>query len=212
MKEIWRQLMAALAASVLLVVLAAGTPLQLWVSAVLAVGTYAGVYLTIPRCREDHEVEVAPGVTRKDLNDLLELLETHRQAFTRLGMQARGHQLTLKSTADTMALTAGQLQQQLRGDAEKVKQAGPFLAPYLKRGLEVFEQYAQLAAMPRGDSLDRRLAEFDGHLERIAGGLTDFYERCLQKDLMELEVSSETLNYMMDLALPENPSDERNPS
>ncbi len=207
MKEHLRQIFAGLTAAIVLVVLVLAANFVFWFDLLIAGLTGLGTYFTIPRKKSDEEIEVAPGVTRAQLDRAAEQVDAYVRRFSREEQKC--------ASPETRRMIAGirnaleKIGENFRLDPGDLNLAHQFLNQYLEKSFAVVSQYNRLAVMARDDRLAEQLGNVEKSIERIKLGFDGFYRKCLENDLYNLEVESETLNAILEMDQPFLDTEER---
>lgn len=215
MNELGRQILSALAAAILLAVFSMTTDYRFGFVVIMAAGVGLGTYFTIPRRKSPEEIELAPGITQADLDHAVSVMDDSIARFEQLKRACRGEDVgrSLEDILDTLKI----IRENFKQDPRDLSNAGQFLNEYLGRAHDIVEQYNRLSRHPGSGVIGERLRDFEQTIERIRIGFRDFYNQCLQNDVVDLEVNSETLKSLMDMELPSPLADpavasERSPS
>ncbi len=200
MKEHLRQIFAGLAGAVVLVVLVLATNFAFWFDLLIAGLTGLGTYFTIPRKKSDEEIEVAPGVSRAQLDRAAEQVENYIRKFAREEQKCPG--IETRRTIAGIRTALEKIGENFRQDPGDLNLAHQFLNQYLEKSFAVVSQYNRLASMARDDRLSEQLGNVEKSIDRIKLGFDGFYRKCLENDLYNLEVESETLNAILEMDQP----------
>lgn len=200
MKEVYRQITAGLSAAFLLVGAVVWTNQVFWFSLIISIMTGVGVYFCIPVKKEDDQIEVAPGITKAQLNTALHLLEIHIEGFIRISETCKKNNMNRK--IKDIAVTLEKIRSKFEQDPHDLNFAHQFLNQHLERGLKIVEQYNRLSAMDLNDKNKKALDKAEQIIVRIKAYFTNFYQKCIQDDLLDFEVESETLDAVLDMEFP----------
>jgi len=205
MNEPGRQILSALAGAILLAVLSMTTDYRFGFVVMMAAGVGLGTYFSIPRRTTPDEIELAPGVTQADLDHALSVMDDYINRFRKLkqgcGVDRVGR--ILGDILDTMQI----IRENFTQDPRDLSNADPFLNEYLGRAHDIVEQYNRLSRHKGEEILTEQLRGSEETIARIRTGFRDFYNQCLQNDVVDLEVNSETLKSLMEMDLPSPLSD-----
>ena len=200
MKEIHRQILAGCAGGLVLAGMVFLGDFIFLFSLLASAGSGLGAYLLIPRKKEDHEIEMAPGVTRADYNQAISGIDETICRFERLAKMS-GQKNTDKMIQDIVQ-SLKNIKELFIGDPGDIGRTGAFLARYMPRAHDIAKQYVWLSSMPLKDGDRQVLQTARSAMERIRDGFSAIYRQCLKNDLTELEVNSELLREIMELDLP----------
>lgn len=209
MKETYRQITAGALAGLALAGFAAALDFVFWADLLLAAGVGVGVYFTIPGTKPPEKVELAPGVTQKDLDDAIKAIRRHRERFTRVARSPVRPEVAeaLRDIVKHLNL----ISQNFREDPGDLALAGPFLKEYLTRADRVADQYARLVRITGGGRPETFAAVEQG-IFQMRHACRLLYQRCLENDLENLETESETLKALIEIADPRAAVDQRSES
>lgn len=209
MTEFFRQLFAGSAAAVCLAVLSTRSDFVFWFNLVISAAIGLGTYFTIPKKRSPHEIEAAPGVSRAELNAALNTVNDYIDRYKALA----GRTADPKAKAMVRELTGRmtKIAAHFREDPRDLNHhtTGMFLDQYLPRSFDLVSKYVRLSHASRGASGREQMAVAETAIQRIQAGFQEYYQRCLQNDLIDLEVESETLHAIMDMDFPDIDPEER---
>ncbi len=200
MKEHARQIMAGLAAAFALIILTLATKFVFWFDILIAGLLGLGTYFTIPRQKTDDEIEVAPGITKAQWNAALEQVALYVKKFAAQEQKCRTSDM--RNTIEAIRKSLENIGDNFRRDPKDLGLAQQFLTQYLEKSHAVVSQYNRLAAMKPDDRLAAQLKNVEESIERIGRGFDGFYQKCLENDLYDLEVESETLNAILEMDQP----------
>jgi hypothetical protein len=200
MKEHARQIVAGLSAAIALVILTYATNFVFWFNILIAGLLGLGMYFTIPRKKSDDEIEVAPGITKAQANAALEYVAIYVEKFAVEEQKCRTSDM--RSTIQSIRKSLEKIGDNFRRDPQDLSMADRFLTQYLEKSYTVVNKYNRLAAMKPDDRLAAQLKNVEESIERIRRGFDGFYRKCLENDLYNLEVESETLDAILEMDQP----------
>lgn len=203
MKETLRQITAGLLAGAAFALFFGWLGYIFWFSLLVSAGIGVGVYLTIPRKKESHEIEVAPGISQAQLDQTVGRLREDIRRFKDIAGKIPDRETadTVQNLANTLSLLADHF----RRDPEDLGKASFFLDQYLTRAHDLAVQYLRLVRMPLAGAEKDYSENVRKTLQRVEAAFDDLYRQCLEDDLTDLHVSSETLQSLMDMDLPHIP-------
>ncbi len=209
MNEFFRQIISGLAAAFTLAALVSFSSYLFWFSLAISAAIGVGTYFSIPRKKDAHETEIAPGVTQAMLNAAIRHINAQVSNFSRLSAQIQhsGIRSLIQEITDILSKT-GQI---LRENPEELDSTSArlFLDQFLNRSHDVISQYVRLlntgSAGLRGDSLNSAKEA----IVQIRSGFQGFYRQCLEKDLTNLETEVETLKALSEMDFPDINPEER---
>jgi len=205
MNEWHRQIVSGLVAAGALAFLQLGIGYRFGFSVGIAAAIGVGMYFTLPRKKAPNEIEMAPGVTRADLDRALDFIGEHVVRLESLRKQVRDPLLS-ESIAD-MVQTLRNIARNFKDDPRDLGNAGPFINQYLARSTTLIEQYVRLASHAPDPMITERIARIGDTIGRVRNGFKEFYRQCIENDVTDLEIDSQTLKSLMDLELPESTAD-----
>lgn len=209
MTEISRQLIAGSAAAVCLAVLATRSDFVFWFNLIISAAIGLGTYFTIPKKRSPREIEVAPGITQDRLDAALETVADYQDRFRVLISRTAdpGAKGMIRDLRNMLKKIGGHFREDPRDLTNSSTHM--FLDQYLPRSFDLLSKYVRLSHATRDAAGREQLANAETAIRRIQAGFQEFYRKCLQNDLIDLEVESETLNAIMDMDFPELDARER---
>ncbi len=202
MTETYRQIVAGLIGAGVLAGLTFWGGLVLWFNLAIGAAVGLGTYFTIPRKRRPEEIEVAPGVTLAQQQDALAKVDNYVKRFRSLAGKSRQPRIDklLRELVDLLQKIGRNFEEDPRD--LMIDSAGMFLDHYLERAGDLVEQYVRVAGLAREADGEDELAAAESAIGKVLAGVDAFYQQCIQNDLMDLEVNSETLLSILDADLP----------
>ncbi len=199
MNEIFRQILAALAGAIFLAVFSMFTDFVFWFNVCVSAGIGLGTYFTIPRQKEPHEIEIAPGVYQVDLDKAVAQLDEFQKKFESLAAKCR--QPKLVAMLGAITATLNKISVNFQEDPRDLKNADLFLSQYLPNAFDLAAKSVRLADVYAGGDERGNPDSAQETLQQIHNGLKDFYQQCLQNDLIDMEVNAEMLKSITDMDL-----------
>ncbi len=202
MTETYRQIVAGLVGAGVLAGLTFWGGLVLWFNLAIGAAVGLGTYFTIPRKRRPEEIEVAPGVTLAQQQAALAKIDGYVKRFRLLTGKSRQPRIDklLRELVDRLRKIGRNFEEDPRD--LMIDSAGMFLDHYLERAVDLVEQYVRIAGLAREADGEDELAAAESAIGKVLAGVDAFYQQCIQNDLMDLEVNSETLLSILDADLP----------
>ncbi len=202
MTETYRQIVAGLIGAGVLAGLTFWGGLVLWFNLAIGAAVGLGTYFTIPRKRRPEEIEVAPGVTLAQQQAALTKVDNYVKRFRSLAGKSRQPRIDklLRELVDILQKIGRNFEEDPRD--LMIDSAGMFLDHYLERAGDLVEQYVRVAGLAREADGEDELAAAESAIGKVLAGVDAFYQQCIQNDLMDLEVNSETLLSILDADLP----------
>ncbi len=200
MNEVFRQILAGLIAAISLAVMAVWLNYEFWFNLIISGAIGLGAYFTIPGRKDPHEIEVAPGVTQAQLDAAAALTDDYAAKFSRLA--AQGLDPELRSMVQNISETLKRISINFAEDPRDLKNAAFFLENYMVRSYKVISRYVRLAGVASRDGAAPALSEVKETIRNIDAGVTEFYDKCLENDFIDLEVEAETLQTLIDFEMP----------
>ena len=202
MTETYRQIVAGLVGAGVLAGLTFWGGLVLWFNLAIGAAVGLGTYFTIPRKRRPEEIEVAPGVTLAQQQAALAKIDGYVKRFRSLAGKSRQPRIDklLRELVDRLGKIGRNFEEDPRD--LMIDSAGMFLDHYLERAVDLVEQYVRIAGLAREADGEDELAAAESAIGKVLAGVDAFYQQCIQNDLMDLEVNSETLLSILDADLP----------
>ncbi len=202
MTETYRQIVAGLIGAGVLAGLTFWGGLVLWFNLAIGAAVGLGTYFTIPRKRRPEEIEVAPGVTLAQQRAAMAKVDNYIKRFRSLAGKSRQPRIDklLRELVDRLQKIGRNFEEDPR--ALMIDSAVLFLDHYLERAGDLVEQYVRVAGLAREADSEDELAAAESAIGKVLAGVDAFYQQCIQNDLMDLEVNSETLLSILDADLP----------
>jgi 5-bromo-4-chloroindolyl phosphate hydrolysis protein len=206
MTEIPRQILSGLAAAAALALLFLFTDFVFLFSLVVSAAIGAGVYFSIPRKRSPDEIEVAPGVTKAQLDAALAKIDLYVGKFKAEAGQARD--LEIRTTVGEIVQVLKRIGRNFREDPRDLTlDATPmFLEEVLDRSLDLVSRYVVLSRIAHDGAAAgcgrEALETAEQSIRQVKKGFEAFFQQCLRDDLRELEVGGETLKAIMEMNTP----------
>ena len=197
MKETYRQIISGLAASMTLMGFWVGTDFVIWFNLIIAAAIGLGVYFSIPKKKEPHEIEVAPGVTQAQLDNVLHVIDTYTDKFSEFAKAS-----PKKDIADAIGEIVTNLQaisNRFNEEPQDLRNASVFFDQYLVRSYDIISNYVRLTQKSLQEHEMEKLKPVENTIKRITTGFQDLYRQCLCHDLTELEVKSEAFKAILEV-------------
>lgn len=207
MNELYRQILSGVTASVFLVGLTVLTSNVLWFNVLISAGIGIGMYLTIPRKKDPDEIEIAPGITKAQLDFATKILVEYSEKFSNLKRQY--FRASSSQTIDDIIKTLNEISVHMEQDPRDLKNADFFLNHYLEKSYEIVSQYLRLKQLYQKEKDNRQIASMEKAVKNIHNGFKDFYQQCLQNDLIDFEVNVETLKSIASFDMTDLEHEER---
>lgn len=186
-------LVAGVAAVVVLAVVALVLQLPLWIGIIAAVAVYGGVRLAIPRPKE-----VVAGMTRGDFRRMLREGSDRSRQIRDLAAQIpkRSVQAQVLHIADTV----DNIYADFKDDPKDVMQVPDFAQSYLDPLIGVLRQYVRLAPRSGGAGADATITKIEGDLlPAVEKNFDGMYHQLMQNEVVDLDAASEGLKSLLDL-------------
>lgn len=188
-----RQIMAALLAAGVFLGLYFGVLLEWFVALGLAVATYAGLLLMIPRRRPLSEIVLSDRVSAADIAAATRALT---EAARRIGRCAEEAPVEDRPPLSDMVAHLTSLCTQIAEDPADYRAAHRFITSYLPRMVENVEKYVALAARAQGPARDRLSSLRDGILA-YGQVVARIDQAGLENDFRALEAEVEALGFQL---------------
>ncbi len=212
MTEIPRQILSGLAAAAALTLLFLLTDFVFLFSVAVSAAIGTGLYFTIPRKRSPHEIEVAPGVTKAELEAAVAKIDRFIDKFKAEAAQARDAEI--RRSVGEIVQVLKRIGRNFREDPKDLTlDATPmFLEEVLERSHDLVSRYVSLSRIAHeGGAAGYGREAFEtaeGAIRQVKEGFDAFFQQCLRDDLRELEVGGETLKAIMEMNSPNLDLDE----
>lgn len=169
-----RELLAGMAAAGVYLALVLLAGLKWWVPLLPAGLVYWGLHLFLPRRLEDHEVQVARGLTRARLREVLAAGRSRAGELRTLAGNVGGGDVA--AGVDRLAAATEAIFDRLEGDPGRYPEVKMFEGVVLEQSLKAVRAYATLAAAAGSARHRSQMAHFErmlpslvGEFERLAG-------------------------------------------
>jgi hypothetical protein len=202
MTEIFRQIIAGVTGAIVLGVLVRLSDYVFWFNVCIAGAVGLGVYFSIPRKQEAHEIELAPGVTQGQVDAAVGRVEEYILKFKKILRMASDRDI--RAYIMDITETLGRIAQHFRHDPRdmNISSTPQFLDQYLVRSHDLVYQYIRLANMSLDAAQTDQLTSARETIAQVQSGFKAYYQQCLQNDFIDLEVESETLKSIIEMELP----------
>lgn len=199
MNDVYRQIMAALTGAICLAGFSMLTDFVFWFSLCISAGVGLGMYFTIPAKQPPHEIEIAPGVFQADLDSAIFRISEYQEKFLSLTSKCPTRRLAarIRDISDTLERISFNFQE----DPRDLKNADLFLNQYLSSAYDLVSKSLRLADLYSNGGDKRQTLSVDATIEQVHTGFKDFYQQCLQNDLIDMEVNAEMLKSITEMDL-----------
>lgn len=206
MTETHRQIASGLTAAAVLALLFLFTDFVFFFNLAISAAIGAGVYFSIPRKRSPDEIEVAPGVTKAQLDAALAKIDRYVGKFKAEAAEARD--LEIRTSVGEIVQVLKRIGRNFREDPRDLTlDATPmFLEEVLERSLDLVSRYVGLSRIAHDSPTEgygrEALETAERSIRQVREGFEAFFQQCLKDDLRELEVGGETLKAIMEMNSP----------
>lgn len=161
-----------------------------------------GVYFSIPRIKDDDEIFIAAGITQKQLNEQLARIQTDMETFSDYLALAQNERIKPAITAIIDSL--GLISDNFGKNPKDMQDAGMTLNMYLDRTRDILARYMHLNELNVDPAYP---ASIEQTILRIPELFQDYYQKCIQDDLIEMEVSHELFKDILDMEILKSDDD-----
>lgn len=199
MKEQYRQIISGSTAALVLGLLSLKTDFVFWFNLLISAAIGLGIYFSIPKKKSPSEIELAPGITKATLDDMLALINSYVKQFDELVSRTRKREIAeaIKGITSLLKKIAFHFNQN-----PAAIHIAPLLDQYLHQSFEVVQLYTRLANVSIDGKQSEQLQTVEDTIFKIHAGFQEIYDQCIHNELINLEVKSETLKAVMDLNIP----------
>ena len=201
MKESMRQLLAGVLASVFFVGLYVGASLVWWAALLASVAVFAGTLLLVPKARDPNAVEVAPGVTKGELDAALRQCAEAGRELAELS-KAPHLSREMASALSRLSRIVTDIGDDFAKDPEDIRHARGLTDHHLKAVIEVARAYVDLRKASLNDAGRRKLDEIRAVVTGYVDQFDAIYQACLANDFQRLEVATDALAQILKLEAP----------
>ncbi len=194
MKEFYRQIISGLTAGLFLILLLTFANWIFLFSLLVAGCIGIGVYFSIPRKKDDHEIYVADGITQAQLNEQLAKINTDMETFSNYLSHCQNRKIAtaVSSIIEALAMIADNF----RKNPKDIRDAWMSLNTYLDRTRDILARYMNITDLNIDPAY---LQSIEQTILRIPELFQDYYRKCIEDDLVEMEISHELFKDILEL-------------
>jgi 5-bromo-4-chloroindolyl phosphate hydrolysis protein len=186
-------LIAGGAGAVVLILAFFAFHLPIWLAIVVAVVIYAALRLLIPA-----PTELAPGVTRGDLNRIIHDGRGRVAQIQALGGQI--HQTAVRTRVQRIASIAGDMYADFEQRPKDMGRIPDLGTTYLDPLINVLNRYVRLSSVESGGKQDETIGHVENDLlPKVETSFEGLYRQLMQDDVTDLDAASEGLKSLLDL-------------
>lgn len=185
-----RQILAALLASAVFLVLFFGAGLVWWLALAFAVAVYGAALLLIGRKRALEDIRLSDRVSAADVAAAAEALA---DASQRLGSAAERAPATDRPALTDMARDLQSIRQSVMEDPADFRAARSFVNVYLPTMITAVETYVKVAGQASGDTAVR-VRGLGDQIRGFGPAIRRIQTACIENDLNALEVELTVLS------------------
>lgn len=201
MKEIYRQIISGLAASICLAVFSYGTEESFGVNLLMAAFVGFATYILLPQEADPREIKLDFGVSQAQLNEALATIEAFIDAFNTLSQRSRDE--WLREVINQVIIFLRNIRARFEKNPQDLYMPCTtlFMDQYLPRSHKLFTDYVRLWNHATERALRANLKHTETTAERVISGYAAFYRQCLLDGLVDLRAGNETMKTILDTDL-----------
>lgn len=170
-----------------------GATLGLDLPVVAGLGVAAGLYLGVRLLMPAPDPEVAPGVTRGQLDAAVAGFGERLDRITALAGQVA--KPAVRRRLETLIATGGRVVTHVREDPADLPVARPLLELYLDSAAQILDNYVRLSSRQVASAAEPLAKAEDEAIPLLEGKVTELYEQLQREEVVELTVDSELLEF-----------------
>ena len=196
LKELPRQIVAGLIASLSFVIAYLGLTLIWWLALGMGIAVYAAALLLIEREPEDNEVFVYDNITRFDINSAV---ESCRQAAEHLYHASRYNRIDTETAIaiERLSQLVEAIGNNYLSDGRDLKHSRIFISHYLPNMMAVVGDYVRLSERTVTVASQQRLQQVGELIRGYVPHVQNMYDACLENDFEKLELETSVLGEVM---------------
>lgn len=196
LKELPRQIVAGLIASLSFVIAYLGLTLIWWLALGMGIAVYAAALLLIEREPEDNEVFVYDNITRFDINSAV---ESCRQAAEHLYHASRHNRIDTETAIaiERLSQLVEAIGNNYLSDGRDLKHSRIFISHYLPNMMAVVGDYVRLSERTVTVASQQRLQQVGELIRGYVPHVQNMYDACLENDFEKLELETSVLGEVM---------------
>lgn len=201
MKEIHKQIIAGLAASVCLGLFSYWTRDTFGVNLLMSGIIGFAIYVLLPHPPDPRDVKLALGVTQAQLNDALERIDVYIDAFDELVKRSREERL--QDAIRQIIILLKNISAKFKQDPKDLQMpcATLFMDQYLPRSYRLLKDYVRIWNHAAERAVRAKLKPTETATDRVVSGFTAFYRQCLLDGVVDLRAGSASLKRVLDTDL-----------
>lgn len=196
LKELPRQIVAGLIASLSFIIAYLGLTLIWWLALGMGIAVYAAALLLIEREPEDNEVFVYDNITRFDINSAV---ESCRQAAEHLYHASRYNRIDTETAIaiERLSQLVEAIGNNYLSDGRDLKHSRIFISHYLPNMMAVVGDYVRLSERTVTVASQQRLQQVGELIRGYVPHVQNMYDACLENDFEKLELETSVLGEVM---------------
>ncbi len=201
MKEIHKQIIAGLAASVCLGLFSYWTRDAFGVNLLMSAIIGFAIYILLPHTPDPRDVKLALGVTQAQLNDALERIDVYIDAFDEL--KKRSREESLRDAIRRIIILLKNISAKFKQDPKDLQMPCTtlFMDQYLPRSYRLLKDYVRLWNHATERAVRAKLKPTETATDRVVSGFTAFYRQCLLDGIVDLKAGNASLKRVLDTDL-----------
>ncbi len=141
----------------------------------------------------DSNAEVAPGVTRRELDEATRTVKDAAKTIDGYAHEIKKREVVV--LVRDIGKVIREIARNLQDDPSDIRMSKTFLQRRLPEAIEIIAAYARLSKRSLDDKGVARLVETEEAISRIKRGFHDHLQRCLEDDLSKLRVDNRMTEY-----------------
>jgi len=190
-----RQILAGLASGLLFMGLLYGLGVIWWAAFIIAMVTYFGMVVLLPRSVPAQEIVLSGSTTRADLHQAGQIIDFAAEKLRSIQPRLPD---TERDTVEEMITYLQAIRRYVARDADSYRRTRKLTKTYITTMVETVERFADFADKSDGQHLDR-LEPLTTRIEGYATALRKAEKALLLKDVRALETHMEALDGFMRL-------------
>lgn len=191
-----REIVAGLAASATFLWLVSGAGIVWWGGLLLAGGVYGGLRLLLPGRQGDPRDEVAPGITRAQLEQVTDQVAGIADRF--VAAAAALPESETSHRIDNIGRISHDMVANFHNDPGDLHLAGDFLALHLPKALRIVERFTDLATQPHLDQVAQdRLRDAEETIVMIEAAFARQYRLFLEQDFRDFQIDQRVFQELL---------------
>jgi hypothetical protein len=201
MKEIHRQIISGLAASICLAVFSYGTQENFGINLLMAAFIGFATYILLPQEPDPREVKLDLGISQAQLNEALGRIDDFINEYNALSQRCRDE--WLREVIDQIVIFLKNIGAKFKKDPKDLHMPCTtlFMDQYMPRSYRLFSDYVRLWNHATERAVRANLKHTEVTAERVISGYAAFYRHCLLDGFVDLKAGNETMKTILETDL-----------